>query len=71
MFTVKLNADEKHTYLQRERKKAFQRIFISKFTLTLQEVRKFDISNSEFNFAGEHCSINKLLCISLKRKRTS
>ena len=61
----------KNTRIFRERKKAFQRIFTSKFTLTLQEVRKFDISNSEFSFAEEHCSINKLLCISLKRKRTS
>lgn len=61
----------KNTRIFRERKKAFQRIFISKFTLTLSEVRKFDISNSEFNFAKEHCSINKLLCISVKRKRTS
>lgn len=24
MFTVKLNADEKHTYLQREKKKLFK-----------------------------------------------
>ena len=49
MFTIKLKVDEKQTSF-RGAKKAFQRIFISKFTLTLQEIRKFYISNSEFNF---------------------